>query len=319
MMRLGSLTIDYPVFIAPMAGVTDMAFREICFDCGADAAVTEMVSAKAVYYGNRGTETLLRRAVNEKLLAVQIFGRDPEIMAEMALRLEERFDWIDVNMGCPMPKIVNNGEGSALMKEPELAAEIIRAMTKKLRKPVSVKLRKGFAAGEESAPELAKRLEDAGCAMLTVHGRTREDYYAGKADWNVIRKVKEAVRIPVIGNGDVDGAESALAIRRETGCDGVMIGRALRGRPWVLAEAAAALRGEPVPETPSRETVTAVIRRHAEAEIREKGNHVGWQEMRKHLAWYAAGFPGAASFRKAANELSSQEDFEKWLEAFAKA
>ena len=318
-MHLRELTFDHPVFIAPMAGVTDKAFREICFDCGADAAVTEMVSAKALFYGNRGTETLLARAANEKLLAVQIFGRDPEIMADMALTLEDRFDWIDVNMGCPMPKIVNNGEGSALMKEPELAAEIIRAMTKKLHKPVSVKLRRGFAAGEETAPELAKRLEDAGCAMLTVHGRTREDYYAGKADWEVIRKVKEAVGIPVIGNGDVDGAESALAIRERTGCDGVMIGRALRGRPWVLAEVSAALRGEPVPAAPSRKETVGIIRRHAEAEVREKGEHVGWQEMRKHLAWYAAGFPGAAALRKEANELTSKDGLEKWLEAFLKA
>lgn len=318
-MHLGELTLDHPVFIAPMAGVTDKAFREICFDCGADAAVTEMVSAKALYYGNRGTETLLQRAANEKLLAVQIFGRDPEIMADMALALEDRFDWIDVNMGCPMPKIVNNGEGSALMKEPELAAEIIRTMVKKLHKPVTVKLRRGFAAGEETAPELAKRLEDAGCAMLTVHGRTREDYYAGKADWEVIRKVKEAVSIPVIGNGDVDGPESAQAIRERTGCDGVMIGRALRGRPWILAEVSAALRGESVPAAPSREETVRIIRRHAEAEVLEKGEHVGWQEMRKHLAWYAAGFPGAAALRKEANVLSSKDGLEKWLEAFLKA
>ncbi len=318
-MKLGDLTIDHPLFLAPMAGVTDRPFRELCFACGADGAVTEMISAKALYYGNRGTETLLRRGENETLLAVQLFGREPELMAEMALRLEDRFDWIDVNMGCPMPKIVNNGEGSALLKEPELAAGIVRAMAKKLRKPVTVKMRKGFNNASVNAPELAKRLEDAGAAMLTVHGRTREEYYGGSADWDIIRRVKEAVSIPVIGNGDADSAERVKAMIEETGCDGVMIGRAVRGRPWIFAEAKEALSGGPVPPAPSREETAALIRRHAAAAVREKGEHIAWQEMRKHLAWYAQGFAGASALRKAANTLSSQDGLEKWLDAFVKA
>ena len=318
-MRLGDLTIDHPVFLAPMAGVTDRPFRELCFDCGADAAVTEMISAKALYYGNRGTETLLRRGDNETLLAVQLFGREPELMADMALTLEDRFDWIDVNMGCPMPKIVNNGEGSALMKEPELAAEIVRAMAKKLHKPVSVKMRKGFNSDSVNAPELAKRLEDAGCAMITVHGRTREEYYSGKADWDVIRRVKEAVSIPVVGNGDANSAKSAKAMLRETGCDGIMIGRAVRGKPWIFAEVKAALDGRPQPAAPSREETANLIRRHAFAAAEEKGEHVAWQEMRKHLAWYAQGFTGAALLRREASSLSSAADLEKWLEAFIRS
>ena len=318
-MKLGDLTIDHPLFLAPMAGVTDRPFRELCFACGADGAVTEMISAKALYYGNRGTEKLLQRGENETLLAVQLFGREPELMAEMALRLEDRFDWIDVNMGCPMPKIVNNGEGSALLKEPELAAEIVRVMAKKLHRPVTVKMRKGFNNDSVNAPELAKRLEDAGCSMLTVHGRTREEYYGGKADWDVIRRVREAVSIPVIGNGDADSAERVKAMLEETGCDGVMIGRAVRGRPWIFAGVKAALRGEEAPHLPSREEAAALIRRHAAAAVEEKGEHIAWQEMRKHLAWYAQGFSGAAFLRREASSLSSAEDLEKWLKAFVKA
>ena len=318
-MRLGELTIDHPVFLAPMAGVTDRPFREICFDYGADGAVTEMISAKALYYGNRGTENLLRRGPGEHLLGVQLFGREPELMAEMALRLEDRFDWIDVNMGCPMPKIVNNGEGSALMKEPELAASIVRAMAGKLHKPVTVKLRKGFNEDSVNAPELAKRLEDAGCALLAVHGRTREQYYSGEADWDIIRRVKEAVSIPVIGNGDVDSAERALAMLKETGCDGVMVGRAVRGRPWLLAEIRAAFEGRSFKAVPSRAEIAGLIRRHAHACVEEKGGHIAWQEMRKHLAWYAQGFSGAVMLRREASQLSSEEDLEKWLDIFVKA
>ena len=318
-MQLGGLTIETPVLLAPMAGVADLPFRELCFSFGADAAVTEMISAKALYFGNRGTEILLGRGPGERRLAVQLFGREPELMAEMALRLEHRFDWIDVNMGCPMPKITGNGEGSALMKEPELAAQIVRAMVQKLKKPVTVKIRKGFDEDHVNAPEFAKRLEDAGCAMITVHGRTREQYYSGEADRSVIRAVKEAVSIPVIGNGDVTDAESAKKMLEETGCDGVMIGRAARGKPWLFAEVKAALERREIPAPPSREEQASLIRRHAQLAVEEKGDHVAWQEMRKHLAWYASGFPGAAELRRQAAEMSSQEGLEKWLEAFAKA
>ena len=315
-MKLGALEIKMPVFLAPMAGVTDGAFRQICRDMGAGACVTEMVSAKALYYHNRGTEKLMRQPTDKAPLGLQLFGSDPQILTEMAVRVEADYDFIDLNMGCPMPKIVDNGEGSALLEKPELVREIVTTMASALSRPLTVKIRIGVKAGALCGLEIARIAEEAGAAAVFVHARTRSQLYAGKADWNEIRRIREALTIPVIGNGDVDGAEAALRMLEETGCDGIMVGRASRGNPWIFREIRAALNGEPVLPRPSREEMAAVIRTHVDAEIAEKGEAVGCRELRKHLAWYTAGMPGGAALRKMASTLETRADTEKFLAAF---
>ena len=306
---IGNVSLENNVILAPMAGVTDLPFRLLCKEQDAGLLCMEMVSAKAIMYGNKNTDKLMEIAPEEMPVSLQLFGSDPDIIAEMAAKIEEKpFAILDINMGCPVPKVVNNGEGSALMRDPKLAAEIVRKTSKAIQKPVTVKIRKGFDDEHVNAVEMAKYLEDAGAAAITVHGRTRQQYYSGEADWEIIRKVKEAVSIPVIGNGDVTGAESAERLLKETGCDGIMVGRAAQGNPWIFREIVAYLETGEKLQRPTTEEVKAMIRRHDTLKLKCKGEYIGIREMRKHVAWYIAGYPGAARLRK---EVCAVECFEE--------
>jgi len=312
MLKIGNVTLENNIILAPMAGVTDLPFRLLCKKQGAGMACMEMASAKAILYKNRNTDELLRILPEEKPVSLQLFGSDPKIMGEIAGQIQERpFDVLDINMGCPMPKIVNNGEGSALMKDPKLAEEIIRSVVRASEKPVTVKIRKGFDEAHVNAVELAKRAQEAGAAAVAVHGRTREQYYAGKADWEIIAKVKDAVEIPVIGNGDVDGARSAERMLRETGCDGVMIGRAARGNPWIFREAASYLETGKIPEKPDAKEKCECILEHAALMLKVKGEYTAVREMRKHVSWYTAGYPHSAKLRGRINTVESMEELER--------
>ena len=317
-MSLFSAWNSVPLFLGPMAGVTDEPFRLLCKEQGADFMTTEMVSAKALYYRNKNTGELLQRSERETPLGVQLFGSEPELMAEMALQLEERFEFIDVNMGCPVPKVVKNGEGSALMLQPEKVTAIVSAMTKKLHRPVTVKIRRGFDEAHVNAVEIAKRIEDAGGAAVAVHGRTREQYYSGKADWEIIREVKEAVGIPVIGNGDVRDGESARRMLEETGCDGLMIARAARGNPWIFSQIRMMLENGREPAKPDRECIADMMLRHGRLLTEAKGERTAMREMRKHLAWYTAGFAHSSRLRGMTSELSALGGLEELAERFRK-
>lgn len=314
-LQIGNVTLDNNIILAPMAGVSDLPFRLLCKEQGAGMVCMEMVSAKAIYYHNKNTAALLRVHPEEGPVSLQLFGADPQIMSEMAKRLEDGpYAVFDVNMGCPVPKVVNNGEGSALMKDPHLAGEILSAMVKAVKKPVTVKLRIGFDETQINVLELAKIAEDAGVAAVAVHGRTRTQYYSGKADWEWIARVKDALSIPVIGNGDLFTPQDAARMLEETGCDGVMIARGARGNPWLFHRTRTFLERGILEERPSAKEVREMILRHARLQIACKGEYTGMHEMRKHVAWYTAGFPHSAKLRSAVNQIETLEQLEALLE-----
>ena len=315
MINIGNVALSSNVIMAPMAGVTDTAYRVLLKEQGAGLTCTEMVSAKGIFYKNKNNKMILQTAPDEHPVAVQLFGSDPVIMASMAERIAEDFDIIDVNMGCPVPKIVNNGEGSALMKTPELAGRILSTMVRVLSKPVTVKFRKGFDDRHINAVEFAKMAEQAGVSAITIHGRTRSQMYAGNADWDIIRAVKEAVSIPVFGNGDIFTPEDAKRMMDETGVDGVAIARGAKGNPWLIRRTIHYLEtGELLPEPELSEKKEMMIR-HAELMVEYKGERIAIQEMRKHLAWYTAGIPGSAKLRSEMNSLNTLEELKAFVES----
>ena len=318
--KIGNVQIDNPFVLAPMAGVTDLPFRTLCKEQGAGLICMEMISAKAISFHNKNTIALMEIDPCEHPVSMQLFGSEPDLMAEVAKSIEDRdFDILDINMGCPVPKIVNNGDGSALMKNPELAGKVIKAVVDAVDIPVTVKIRKGFNDELINAPEMAQVAQENGAAAIAVHGRTREQYYSGTADWSIIRKVKEAVDIPVIGNGDITCAKDVLRMQEETGCDGFMIGRRAKGNPWIFKEILHFFEtGEEMPR-PSLEEVVAMMLRHGQMMIDFKGEYIGVREMRKHVAWYTFGFPGAAKLREKVNHTETYEDLEELLQNYLKA
>ncbi len=314
-LRIGDLELENNVILAPMAGVTALPFRLLCRKMGAGLVCMEMVSAKAIFYNNKNTEGLLEIHPEEMPASLQLFGSDPEILAQMAARIQERpFSVLDFNMGCPVPKVVNNGEGSALMKQPGLAEKILTGLVRAVKKPVTVKLRKGFDDSCCNAAELARIAEACGVAAVAVHGRTREQYYSGRADWDIIRQVKEAVKIPVIGNGDVNSPEAAKAMLEQTGCDGVMIGRAAQGNPWIFRDTVHFLETGSLPPPPSVEEKKRMVLEHAALQLQYKGEYTAVREMRKHLAWYTAGMPHSARFRQLINSMETMEALTEGVE-----
>lgn len=313
-LKIGNVLLENAYILGPMAGVTDLPFRLLCKEQGAGLLCMEMISAKAILYRNKNTESLLQIHQEETPVSLQLFGSDPKIISEMAKRIEDRpFAILDINMGCPVPKVVRNGEGSALMKEPKLVYDIVNAAVHAIKKPVTVKIRKGFDDGHVNAVEIARIVEQAGAAAIAIHGRTREQYYSGKADWEIIRQVKEAVRIPVIGNGDVTSAERAVAMQEQTGCDGIMVARGAQGNPWIFSELISYEENKVLPPRPSVDEIRRTMLRHARMQMEYKGDYLGIREMRKHVAWYTKGLRGAARLREKINQAASYEELEKIL------
>ena len=313
--RIGNLVLDNQVFLAPMAGVSDLPFRLLASRMGAGLVCSEMVSAKAIYYNNKNTESLLEISEEENPVSLQLFGSGPGLMAEMAKRIEERpFSILDINMGCPVAKVVKNGEGSALMKDPLLAGRIIEAVAGAIDKPVTVKIRKGFDGEHINAVEMAHIAQESGAAAITIHARTREQFYSGQADWEIIARVKEAVHIPVIGNGDVTGPESAARMLEQTGCDAVAIGRAARGNPWIFREVIHYLDTGQILPRPGLEERRQMLLAHAALLAEHKGEYIAVREMRMHMSWYTAGFPNSARLRGRINGMETMEELRAVLE-----
>ena len=313
-LTIGSVTLPNNLILAPMAGVTDLPFRLLCKEQGAGLLCMEMVSAKAIMYKNKNTEELMAIDERELPVSLQLFGSEPDIISSIAHQIEDRpFDILDINMGCPVPKIVNNGEGSALMKNPKLAGEIIEKTARAIKKPLTVKIRKGFDDEHVNAVEMARIAEASGAAAVAVHGRTREQFYSGKADWDIIRQVKEAVSIPVIGNGDLLSAQDVIAMYEQTGCDGFMIGRGAQGNPWIFSQVLSYFETGKVAEKPTFEEVAEMMLRHARMMLEFKGEYTGIREIRKHGAWYTAGYPNSAKLRVMINEVETYEQLEELL------
>lgn len=310
-LKIGNVTLENNLILAPMAGVTDLPFRLLCKEQGAGLLCMEMVSAKAILYKNKNTEELLTIDSRENPVSLQLFGSDPDIISGIAKQIEEYpFDILDINMGCPVPKVVNNGDGSALMKNPKLAGEIIEKTARAIRKPVTVKIRKGFDEEHVNAVELARIAQESGAAAVAVHGRTREQFYSGKADWDIIRQVKEAVSIPVIGNGDLLTAEDVIAMEKQTGCDGFMIARGAQGNPWIFKQILHYFKtGEYLPK-PDFAEMTEMLLRHARMQLEFKGEYTGIREIRKHAAWYTAGYKNSSKLRGKINEVENYRQLE---------
>jgi putative TIM-barrel protein, nifR3 family len=313
--KVGDVLIDVPIILAPMAGVTDLSFRTLCRELGCGWTYTEMVSAKAILYKNKNTKPIMEIADDEKPVSLQLFGSDAEIMAHIAHEIESGpYDIIDVNMGCPVPKIVNNNEGSGLMREPKKVEAILSSMVKAVKKPVTVKIRKGFSEKDINAVEIARIAEASGVSAIAVHGRTREQYYSGEADWSIIRDVKNAVKIPVIGNGDIFTAKDAKNMLEETGCDALMVGRGAKGNPWLFAQIKEYLNTGKINTEPNVNMVKEMILRHTKLQMECKGEYMGIREMRKHIAWYTAGYPESAALRDKVNHVESFEELKALIE-----
>ncbi len=311
-LKIKDVVLENNLILAPMAGVTDLPFRLLCKEQGAGLVCMEMVSAKGIYYNNKNTESLLQVNEKERPASLQLFGSDPDIISEMAKRIEDRnFDILDINMGCPVPKVVNNGDGSALMKNPVLAGKIIEKTANAIKKPVTVKIRKGFDDEHVNAVEMARVAQESGAAAIAVHGRTREQFYSGKADWDIIAQVKAAVDIPVIGNGDIQTAEDVIAMKKQTNCDGFMIGRGAQGNPWIFSQILHYFKtGELIGKPPIEEMIQTMLR-HAKLQIEYKGEYLGIREMRKRAAWYTAGYKGSSKLRGLINDVETIEELEE--------